>query len=94
MAANSGADVKLYAPSSFEAGSTYSHIDPSQTGAGGILFPTLSDNTFYAGPTAVELGMMRDMGWSLTAVPEPSTYALLFGASALAVVMVRRRRRV
>lgn len=90
-AANGGNPVKLYAPATFEAGSTYSHIDPSLTGIGGTLFPTLADNVFFAGPTAVELGIIRDIGWSVSAVPEPSTYVLILGAASLAFVVVRRR---
>ena len=91
-AANGGAPVKLYAPATFESGSTYSHIDPSQTGIGGTLFPALDANVFFEGPTAVELGIMRDLGWSVSAVPEPSTYVLILGVASLAFVAVRRRR--
>lgn len=91
-AANGGNPVQLFAPSTFATGSTYSHIDPSQTGVGGLLFPALADNTFYAGPTAVELGIMRDMGWTLTAVPEPATLALILGSFGLALAIRHRRR--
>jgi len=92
VAANGGNPVKLYAPATYESGSTYSHIDPSQTGAGGLLFPALSSNTYFAGPTAVELGIMRDMGWSIAAVPEPATCVLFAGVAALGVAVYRRRR--
>lgn len=90
-AANGGARIKLYAPATYAPGSTYSHIDPSQTGAGGILFPALADNTYFAGPTPVELGIMRDLGWSVVAVPEPAAVALLLGLASLGFVIRRRR---
>ena len=93
-AANGGSRVQLYAPATFEDGSTYSHVDPSQTGIGGALFPALPANTFFAGPTAVELGIMKDIGWSVTAIPEPDTVALVFALSAFVVAWERRRRRV
>lgn len=88
-AANGGNPVKLYSPGTFEAGSTYSHIDPSQTGVGGLLFPALDANTFYAGPTGVELGIMRDIGFA--AVPEPAEYAWLSAGLCLAFAVWRRR---
>jgi len=89
-AANGGNPVKLYAPNPFEAGSTYSHIDPSQAGVGGLLFPALSDATYFAGPTAVELGVMKDIGFSV--VPEPSAYALIAAFGLFGFVVFRRIR--
>lgn len=91
-AANGGSRVQLYAPATFEDGSTYSHIDPSQSGIGGALFPALPANTFYAGPTAVELGIMKDIGWGVTAIPEPSTVTFVFALFAMVVAIERRRR--
>lgn len=93
VAANGGNPVKLFAPTTYEAGSTYSHIDPLLTGAGGLLFPALGDNIFYAGPTAVERGIMKDIGWGVSAIPEPSTVALIVGGVAMGFAIVVRRRR-
>ncbi len=88
--ANGGNPVKLYSPGTFESGSTYSHIDPSLTGAGGLLFPTLGADTFFAGPTSVELGIMKDLGW--TVVPEPATYAWAFGGLCMGFFAWQRRK--
>lgn len=71
-AANGSAMLKLYAPNPYEQGSTYSHLDPSQTTAGGIFFPALADATYFPGPTRQELGMFRDIGWATTGAPTPT----------------------
>lgn len=63
-AANKGVQLKLYAPNPYEEGSNYSHIDPSQPGIAGLYYPSLTDNVFYSGPTAQELGIFHDIGWA------------------------------
>lgn len=63
-AANKGAQIKLYAPNPYEEGSNFSHIDPSQPGIAGLYYPALTDNVFFPGPTAQELGIFKDIGWA------------------------------
>ncbi|MDQ3201293.1 MAG: hypothetical protein M3Q94_03880 [Pseudomonadota bacterium] len=63
LSANNGQAIKLYSPNPYEEGSNYSHLDPSQTGVGGLYFPSLPDATFFAGPTKQELGILHDVGW-------------------------------
>lgn len=63
LAANNGQAIKLYSPNPYEEGSSYSHLDPSQTGIGGLFFPSLPDATFFPGPTKQELGVFHDVGW-------------------------------
>ena len=77
VAANGGVRPKLHAPAVFETGHSLTHLDPD-------LFPDAlmrgaSANATKLGdvtrPSAVELGMLTDMGWTI--VPEPSAALLL-----------------
>ncbi len=63
LSANSGQAIKLFSPNPYQEGSTYSHLDPSQTDIGGLYFPSLPDATFFPGPTKQELGIFHDIGW-------------------------------
>lgn len=72
LASNNNTPIKLYTPNPYEQGSTYSHIDPSETGKGGIYFPSLPDATYFPGPTAQELAIFRDLGWATTGSPSPT----------------------
>lgn len=63
LGANSGTPIKLFTPNPYQNGSTYSHLDPSQTGKGGLYFPTLADGTYFPGPTQQEMAIFHDIGW-------------------------------
>jgi hypothetical protein len=39
------------------------------------------------------VGILTDLGYTMSAIPEPSTYAAILGAAALGVTIIRRRRR-
>ena len=77
QAANGGNRVSMYAPTSFQPGSSNgSHIAFNQNGAG-LLYPSIS-NSVYLTPTTLELAMMQDIGWrtiNSPSVPEASTTA-------------------
>ena len=86
-----GGRVPIYSPEIYLAGSSLSHLDTDfftsdaylmeHAVAAGLATRTLS---------SLELAILTDLGYSV--IPEPSTYALLFGAGALALAGWRRRR--
>ena len=87
-AANGGAPVRIYAPSSFSNAASLTHTDPSVFG---VMRPTASRSDFdFRTFSAIELGMLQDIGWQFNVVPEPSSSMLiLLGAT---VTFSRRRR--
>jgi hypothetical protein len=74
VAANGGIRPKLFAPNPFQNGASVANLDPT-------VFPNalLRGGGNHAGevnrPGPVELGMLRDIGW--TVVPEPKSFDLL-----------------
>lgn len=90
--ANYGGNVPVYAPSSFDGGSSLSHLD-EDTFPNAVMSPQLGWGKKARTPSSLEWAIMRDLGWSngaLAAVPEPGTLVLL-GAFALGVIVWRRR---
>ena len=65
MAANGGQRVKMYAPSPWEPGSSYSHLDYT-TFAGGanrLMVFSIAKGVSTHDPGPIALGMFKDMGW-------------------------------
>jgi hypothetical protein len=65
MAANGGTRVKMYAPSTWADGSSYSHLDYT-TFSGGtnrLMVYAISDGISTHDPGPIALGMFKDMGW-------------------------------
>jgi hypothetical protein len=92
VAANAGDLVGLYTPSVFDVASSIGHLDDDNPALAGQLMLA----TFGTGPSArdygaIELGMLRDLGYSL--VPEPSIAALLCVALLGLAASARMRRR-
>lgn len=86
-----GGRVPIYSPNPYEEGSSGSHTDDATFTGGNQLMMNAATAT---GPgirtlSAVELGILQDMGYSV--IPEPSTYVLVFGAVALVLTVWRRR---
>ena len=68
VAANAGSRPRLYAPSTWNSGSSYSHLNESTYGNGtvnSLMTPFLSQAEVIHNPGPIVLGMFEDMGWSL-----------------------------
>lgn len=96
VAANSGNPVPIYAPSPFSDGSSIGHVDSS---INAVMNYSIAPGVEKRAWTAVDAGILQDIGWQLTSsVPEPSGLVLL-GISCLvgfgrSCVVGRRQRQV
>jgi len=67
-AANSGSPVRLYAPSTWESGSSYSHLNEQTFPAGNLnslMTPSLGAAEAIHYPGDITLNMFKDMGWTV-----------------------------
>lgn len=72
--AAAGGTAKLYAPASWEQGSSYSHLDEDTFPAGdanSLMTPQFGQGESVHNPGAIVLGMFKDMGWSMVSEPPP-----------------------
>jgi PEP-CTERM putative exosortase interaction domain len=91
VAANGGFLVTLYTADAWEPGSSVSHLDDRMSGIEGTLMSPAS----YTGPqmrdySAVEIGILKDLGY-VAVVPEPEAYAMLLAGLAVLGAITRRR---
>lgn len=93
MAANSGTRVSIYSPTPWSDGSSGSHTADG-TYPGTMMIAATNSGPSARTLTAIEIGMLKDLGYTMaaSAIPEPSTYAVIFGSLALGAVVIRRRR--
>ncbi len=70
-AANGGSRVKLYAPSTWSSGSSYSHLDYNtyNNTENGLMVYRLTDGEAIHDPGDVTLGILEDMGWEIRSTP-------------------------
>ena len=72
-AANGNARVKLYTPSPWQEGSSYSHLDEIFNNTPNALMTySLGYGESEHSPGPVMLGMFEDMGWTLAGTPVPA----------------------
>jgi hypothetical protein len=73
-AANGGGDVKIYAPSSWVQGSSYSHLDYTTFAgtANRLMVYAISSASSIHDPGPVTMGLLKDLGWT-TGGPTPGT---------------------
>jgi hypothetical protein len=88
-----GGNVPIYAPNPYEPGSSLAHLDQS-TFPLALMSPFISNGDMVRSPTDLEWAMMRDMGWQLSAVPEPGSLVMLTGLAGMSLFWYRRRRKV
>ncbi|MCU1600271.1 MAG: hypothetical protein JWO22_980 [Frankiales bacterium] len=68
-AANGGSRAKMYAPSSWEAGSSIAHMDEATFASGtanSLMTPVLNNQEVVHRPGPVTLGIFQDMGYTST----------------------------
>lgn len=92
MAANGGQRVHIYSPASYAEGSSLSHLDTSfYTSTAYVMEHAVASGLATRTLSAIELGILADLGYSVTAVPEPATFAAAAGALVLLLAWRRRR---
>lgn len=70
VAGNGGARPKLYAPITWQGGSSYSHLDDDTYGPGNansLMTPSINDGEAIHDPGPIARGMFQDMGWTIDA---------------------------
>ncbi len=67
VAANGGNNIKLYAPSTWESGSSYSHLDYNtfNNTSNQLMVPYISPGEALHDPGVVTKGLFKDIGWNL-----------------------------
>jgi hypothetical protein len=73
MTANGGNAARLYAPPTWQGGSSFSHLDEDEYPIGNgnsLMTPILSDGEAIHSPGALVLAMFEDMGWVLPVAPD------------------------
>jgi|GEM_PF-2149890 Calx-beta domain. len=71
-AANAGTAPKLYGPSPWQGGSSYSHLDEATYPAGNansLMTPAIGANEVIHAPGPVTLGIFADIGWVVGTPP-------------------------
>jgi hypothetical protein len=87
-AANGGAWAKLYSPSSWASGSSYSHLDTSYDGTANALMTfSLARHEVVHDPGPVTVGIMKDLGWSTASPPAAPTGLTAAAVSASQITL-------
>jgi len=71
LAANSNIRAKIYAPSTFSAGSSIAHLDETTYPAGNpnsLMTPQIGFTEVIHNPGTITLGILNDMGWNRTLI--------------------------
>ncbi len=74
-AVNGGVAPRLYAPNSWQSGSSYSHLDENTFPAGNpnsLMTPAIGANEVIHSPGNITLGIFADTGWTVSGLPTVS----------------------
>lgn len=96
MAANGGAEVPIYSPTMWRAGSSISHLDDgSLTTTQLLMSPSINTGLGLRTLSSIEIGILKDLGYSniaaTSSVPLPAGIWLM--ASGLLALFGANRRR-
>lgn len=92
VAANDGYLVTLYTSGEWEPGSSVGHLDDRMSGfEGTMMAPGTGPGLQVHDYSAVEVGILTDLGYTVSAVPEPETYSMLLAGLAMFGWIMRRR---
>jgi hypothetical protein len=74
-ASNGGVAPRLYAPATWQGGSSYSHLDEATYPAGNansLMTPAIGPNEVIHSPGPLTLGIFQDSGWTVGGLPSIS----------------------
>ena len=83
-AANGGNRPKLYAPASWESGSSYSHLDETTYNgtANALMTPILNGSESIHNPGPITLGIFQDIGWEVETADLSIAQQVMGGSNA------------
>ena len=95
MAANGGNKVGLYSPTTWNGGSSGSHLDTQFPAYSSMMMThSIAKGIEKRSYSNIEVGIMTDLGYAqVTAVPEPQSYALMLAGLGLIGFLRARRQR-
>lgn len=88
LAANAGQRPRLYAPSQWVDGSSYSHLDEAVYGAGdanSLMTPAINRGEAIHDPGPIARAIFQDIGWTTVGQGEPTAISTPAVATATAV---------